>query len=153
MKLEHYLTIVILAGIVAYYNYFPKVETKTEYVKGDTITITETKIVKVPTIIYEAETDTFIVNDTIYQGYSSNFRIGNQLSFVTGNVAYYNQKFEFSNVEIKYPQITKTVTDTIKFTKYLDKKGFLHGISVGFGYGMINGKFDVYVGYGVQFRF
>jgi hypothetical protein len=93
------------------------------------------------------------VNDTTYQGYSSNFRIGNTVSFVTGNVAYYNQKFEFSNVEIKYPQITKTIVDTVKFTKYLDKKGFSHGISAGFGYGMINGKFDVYVGYGVQFRF
>ena len=155
MKLEHYLMIIFIIGIIAYYNFFPtiKTETKTEYIKGDTVTVIETKIVKVPTIVYKAETDTFVVKDTVYQGYSSNFNIGNQVAFATGKVAFYNQKFEFSNVEIKYPQITKTVVDTIKTTNYITRNGFIFAPHVGYGYSLNNNNFGVYVGFGISYIF
>jgi len=155
MKLEYYLFVFFIAGIVAYYNFFPKVktETKIEYIKGDTTTITETKIVKIPKTVYKAKIDTFIVKDTVYQGYSSNFNIGNPVAFAVGKVSFYNQKFEFSNVEIKYPRITKTVVDTIKTINYITRNVlFSSGVQIGVGYDLLNSKVGLFVGYGIQIR-
>lgn len=54
--------------------------------------------------------------------------------------------------KINYPRITNTETITKEITKYKTRH-FNHGIQLGIGYGIVNKKPDVFVGYGVQYNF
>ena len=176
MKLENYLFIILIAGIVAYYNFFPRIEieTNTIYTKGDTVTvIINQKQFDSLKYFYEAKmqkmkaneffnskvVDTLKITDTLYNNdfsvYSSYFNLGNKSLGTSGIVRFALEPkiFAFDSLEYHYPEVVKTVVDTIKTTNNIYKKGFSHGVQAGFGYGLINGKFDVFIGYGIQFRF
>ena len=53
---------------------------------------------------------------------------------------------------VDYPKVTQTQTITREITKY-KKKHFNYGIQTGVGYGLLNKKPDLYVGFGVQYNF
>lgn len=54
------------------------------------------------------------------------------------------------DMEIDYPKTTITQTITKEITK---KKHWGYGVQMGVGYGVINRKTDVYVGFGVSYNF
>lgn len=53
-------------------------------------------------------------------------------------------------LKVDYPKVTetKTITNTV-----YRKRHFTHGVQIGVGYGLMNNRPDVFVGYGVQYNF
>ena len=50
-----------------------------------------------------------------------------------------------------YPKTTYITTEKVSYVK--EKRRFTHGIQVGVGFGIVNKKPDVFIGYGVQINF
>ena len=66
----------------------------------------------------------------------------------SGVVSFDLNYFYFNDVNFRYPQTTIADSKKIYRTKL-----FEHGVQGGFGYGLINGKFDFWIGYGGQINF
>jgi len=156
MKTINYLIglIGVLSLVFVIYLQNKPIKPNIQYIKGDSVTIIETKVVKdtIKKYVYKSEIDTLTLNDTVYISNKASFNLGNSVVGTSGDVALVNDNFEFSNIVYRYPRITKTVVDTLKIT-VTNQERFSSGIQVGAGYGLINGKFDVFIGYGFQFKF
>ncbi len=91
------------------------------------------------------------INDTVY--------IENKPQHYTDTTS--NYTFEAQAVKLDWYKLDVHKTDTVTQTKieYVYNKGnkrkihFNHGIQFGVGYGLINNKPDVFIGYGFQFNF
>lgn len=135
--------ILVLAIIFIVYQFLnPKVitETKTEYIKGDTVTV----IKEVPVKVFIKDTitkvDSFFSNDSTVSIPYTKFKLGNDSVNVIGQVAFFDSAFSFKDAEIKYVKevIINTVTDTLTKTITIDKpKLFFDSIEFGFGLGAI----------------
>ena len=72
-----------------------------------------------------------------------------------------NYDITINAIKLNNYQLNIHHTDTITYTKeiiknvYIKKKQnhFTHGISLGFGYGFINRKPDLFLGYSIQYNF
>jgi len=164
MKTINYIIGIIGVIAIAVSIYLQKpIKPIVEYIKGDTVTtVINQSVFDSLKYSYKAEIqkikrskisfvkgDTDTLKDTVYTEYKAGFNLGNSVLGTSGDVALVNGNFEFSNTAYRYPKITKTVVDTF----IIKEKKFSSGIQVGAGYGLINGKFDVFIGYGFQLKF
>lgn len=105
--------------------------------------------------IYNTKTNTeykyLTINDTVY--------IENKPEIYKDSTENYN--ITINAVKLNSYQLNIHHTDTITYTNeiiknvYIKKKQnhFTHGISLGFGYGFINRKPDLFIGYSVMYSF
>ena len=161
MRISDYLAIIVMIGlgylvIDSKLNPVKIISTDTLFVQGKTLIDTQT-VWKEKTIYVAGK----VKSDTIYIDTSGKFHAKSKFSIeedsvkIKGNVYFDEPMFSFSNVTVKYPFRTKTITksrvDTLKITNNV-QKWFTHGIQVGVGYGVFNNKVDLYIGYGVQIK-
>ena len=151
MKHVIYIIIIIILIILNLYQYNHNntiVKINTVEVR-DTVVIRDTLKFDNPTLIYvKTEPDTLYVEsidsvvtidketklykDSLYEL---------QLSGIRPNLDYINV----------YPKTTYITTEKVSYVK--DKRRFTHGIQAGVGFGIVNKKPDVFIGYGVQINF
>ena len=90
--------------------------------------------------------------DTVYKDItvaSADTSLSKDGAFI--KVKYYSDPFYKFKIDYKPPPekiVTKTVTKTITRTNWID-----YGLQVTAGYGLINKKFDVTVGFGIRLAF
>lgn len=158
-----FLGIVFLVFLLPNFNKCSNEEIVKTIYKTDTIYVE--KIVKdtVPKIIYKYlikyERDTLYTKDSIpvevqVPIYSTKFSntLYNKEDTVTYNayVSGYKSKLDSIDIKVKYPKIINNTTNIYKENKKFELK---HGLQVGAGYGFINKKPDLFVGYGIQINF
>lgn len=138
-----------------------KVEIRTDTIftyKTDTlykyITHTVTKPTPIDTHIDTTTTDTFASREIItYQdtlSYTDSIKVA-----YSATVSGIQPSLDTLSFKIKYPEYTNTLTSTITnektITKTIYKKPKLTaGLSIGTGYGIINKKADVFIGFSLQ---
>ena len=152
MKHVIYIFIIFILVILNLYQYNNNkiVNINTVETIRDTVVIRDTLKFDNPTLIYiKSEPDTLYIpsidstvridketklyKDSLYEL---------QLSGIRPNLDYINV----------YPKTTYITTEKVSYVKE-KKKHFHHGIQAGIGFGIINRKPDVFVGYGVQINF
>lgn len=161
------LTLLLLA-ISGFFNFYfllkqPDIQTKIEF-KTDTLTITKTDTV--PQYITKTITkpvpvkETIIRHDTLYNAplslktYEDSITTTNDAKVqYRAIISGYEQSLDTIEFNVKYPMITNTVTNTITnektITKYKKPK-ITAGIAAGAGYGLINKKSDIFIGFSLQ---
>lgn len=152
MKHVIYFIIIIILIILNLYQYNHNnkiVKINTVETRRDTVVIMDTVKFDNPTLIYvKTEPDTLYIESIdstvtidketkIYK--DSLYEL--QLSGIRPNLDYINV----------YPKTTYITTEKVSYVK--DKRRFTHGIQAGIGFGIINKKPDVFIGYGVQINF
>lgn len=125
MKLTDYIAIIVIVALAYFFidsKMNPKVVIQTELIKGDTVAIVETKTIRdtVYQYVYKAIKDTTIIHDTTYIAYSSQFNLGDSVLGTSGKVSFDLIQFKFSDVKYRYPEIIKSVTDTLKVTEQIE---------------------------------
>lgn len=155
----------LLLAISGFFNFYfllkqPDIQTKIE-LKTDTLTVTKTDTV--PQYITKTITkplpvkETILRHDTLYNAplsvktYEDSITTTNNAKVqYRATVSGYEQSLDTIEFNVKYPMITNTITNTITnekvITKYKNPK-ITFNLSVGAGYGIINKKPDIYVGF------
>lgn len=152
MKHVIYIIIIIILIILNLYQYNHndtiKINNTVETIR-DTVVIMDTVRFDEPTLIYvKTEPDTLYIESIdsvvtidketkIYK--DSLYEL--QLSGIRPNLDYINV----------YPKTTYITTEKVSYVK--EKRRLTHGIQAGIGFGVINRKPDVFIGYGVQINF
>jgi len=166
MKFLDYILAILFVAIAGYgvYNYFnPKVITKIEYVKGetiiekDTVTISDStqfyifkaRIDSIKNIQFVGIKDSIFIHDTVSIYYTSNFALGTSNIGCKGNVSFINDNFLFSDVKFNYIEQNTIRVDKVKINVQ-DIPLFSYSIQIGLGYGIINKNIDLYFGYGLN---
>lgn len=159
MRISDYLAIIVIVGLTylvisSKFNPIKIISTDTLFTQGKTIIDTFT-VWKEKTIYVAGK----VKSDTIYIDTSGKFHAKAKFNIeedsvkIKGNVFYDEPMFSFSNIIVKYPFRTKTITisrvDTFRITNNVER-WFSHGIQVGIGYGVFNKEVDLFIGYGVQ---
>lgn len=151
----------ILAVCIGVLTYHPT-ETKTTVktvVKTDTIT---NVIERVDTVYKPKPVETTIIRtdtikaDTVLTYESKKYNIPVSTDSVSGEieavVSGVDAQLDTINWRLSFP--IRTVTNTIETERIVTKKTHLNwGVTVGAGYGLINRKPDVYIGFGVVYSF
>jgi len=151
MKQGSYIFIIFILIILNLYQYNHKDITKINTVetRQDTVVIRDTVKIDKPIPIYiKSEPDTLYIpsidstvtidketklyKDSLYEV---------QVSGIRPNLDYINV----------YPKTTYITKEKISYVE--KKRRFNHGIQVGVGWGLVNRKPDVFVGYGFQYSF
>ena len=170
-KIEKKDTIKLLTLILAiscFFNFYfllkqPDIQTKIEF-KTDTLTVTKTDTV--PQYITKTITkpipikEEIIRHDTLFNAplslktYEDSITTNNDASVrYKAIISGYEQSLDTIEFNVKYPMVTNTITNTITnektITKYKNPK-ITAGIAAGAGYGIINKKPDIFVGFSVQ---
>lgn len=139
--------------------YITKIQFKTDTLtitKTDTITNTIVKTFSKPVPVKE----TIVRHDTLYNAplslktYEDSIVTDNNASVrYKASVSGYRQSLDTIEFNVQYPQITNTITNTItnekEITKYKNPK-ITAGIAAGAGYGIINKKPDIFIGFSLQ---
>ena len=158
----------LLLAISGFFNFYfllkqPDIQTKVE-VKTDTLTVTKTDTV--PQYITKTITkpkyvkEEIIRHDTLYNAplsvktYEDSITTTNDAKVqYRATVSGYEQSLDTIEFNVKYPMVTNTITNTITnektITKYKNPK-ITAGIAAGAGYGIINKKPDIFIGFSVQ---
>lgn len=158
----------LLLTISGFFNFYfllkqPDIQTKVEF-KTDTLTVTKTDTV--PHYITKTITkpvpvkETIIRHDTLYNAplsvktYEDSITTTNDAKVqYRATVSGYEQSLDTIEFNVKYPMVTNTITNTITnektITKYKNPK-ITAGIAAGAGYGIINKKPDIFIGFSVQ---
>lgn len=137
-----FLSLFILAGIyIIFNNPEPIIHTEIEYIKGDTsevvrlrnmldslkyryassidsLTLLKSKVQVIP-----GTSDTLILWDTLFVPFSyTNFNLGDSALGTSGRVEFFHNdsSFKFDSIKYRYPEIIKSVTDTLKITKEIE---------------------------------
>lgn len=165
-KSKYYIIAIILCsiifGIFGYYcgNKPQKIE------KTDTVTVTDT-FWKDTTVTIKELVPKYIVKkkvDTVYTKGGDTLQLITEQkrydrSLVsdkdTADIQIYTTGINTSLDSLKWRLKTHTVTNTIEITKYIEKKRkfkdrFHFAPNVSFGYGLLNKKPDLYVGFGLN---
>lgn len=158
----------LLLAISGFFNFYfllkqPDIQTKVEF-KTDTLTITKTDTV--PQYITKTITkpvpvkEEIIRHDTLYNApltlktYEDSITTNNDAKVqYKASVSGYMQSLDTIEFNVKYPMVTNTITNTITnektITKYKNPK-ITAGIAAGAGYGIINKKPDIFIGFSLQ---
>lgn len=157
--------LLIISGFFNFYFLLkqPVVETKIEF-KTDTLTVTKTdtvsqyitKTITKPIPIKEE----IIRHDTLYNAplsvktYEDSITTNNNAKVqYRAIISGYEQSLDTISFNVKYPMVTNTITNTITnektITKYKNPK-ITAGIAAGAGYGIINKKPDIFIGFSLQ---
>lgn len=158
----------LLLVISGFFNFYfllkqPDIQTKIEF-KTDTLTVTKTDTV--PQYITKTITkpipikEEIIRHDTLYSAplslktYEDSITTTNDAKVqYRASVSGYMQSLDTIEFNVKYPMVTNTITNTITnektITKYKSPK-ITAGIAAGAGYGIINKKPDIFIGFSLQ---
>lgn len=139
------LGVLVLICVVVYLYTFPKTETKVEekikLIKGDTSEVIRLRncvdsleyvfhsykdsIQQIrPRAIFapgEAKIDTLL--DTVFLPFNfAHFNLGDSILGTSGRVEFFHNdsSFKFDSIKYRYPEIIKSVTDTLKITKEIE---------------------------------
>ena len=167
-KMDTIKLLTLLLAISGFFNFYfllkqPDIQTKIEF-KTDTLTITKTDTV--PQYITKTITkpkyvkEEIIRHDTLYNAplsvktYEDSITTTNDAKVqYRATVSGYEQSLDTIEFNVKYPMVTNTITKTITnektITKYKNPK-ITAGIAAGAGYGIINKKPDIFIGFSVQ---
>ena len=150
MKHVIYIIIIIILVILNLYQYnkndivkINTVEVRDTVVIRDTIKFDKPKLIYVktePDKLYIESIDSVVTIDKETKLYKDSL-YELQLSGIRPNLDYINV----------YPKTTYITTEKVSYVK--DKRRFTHGIQAGVGFGIVNKKPDVFIGYGVQINF
>ena len=125
-NIKEILAILLLAfvafTIYQYFNPRIEIETETEYLPGDTVTVKDTVTVHDTTTVYKfkavevpaAEDAEIISAETPI--YAADFNLGTEELGTSGRVELRNEDFQFRDVDYRFPKITISTTDTLKLT-------------------------------------
>ena len=150
MKHVIYIIIIIILVILNLYQYNKnnRIEINTVEVR-DTVVIRDTVKFDNPTLIY-VKTE----HDTLYIESIDSTVVMNKETKVYRDSTYEAQISGFQPHLDHIKVFPNTTYITTEKTSYIEKKKhFNHGIQIGVGFGVINRKPDVFVGYGFQYSF
>lgn len=158
----------LLLIISGFFNFYfllkqPDIQTKIEF-KTDTLTVTKTDTV--PQYITKTITkpipikEEIIRHDTLYNAplslktYEDSITTTNDAKVqYRAIISGYEQSLDTIEFNVQYPMVTNTIEKTITnektITKYKSPK-ITAGIAAGAGYGIINKKPDIFIGFSVQ---
>lgn len=145
------LLIISLSFNIYQYNSKPNIKIIKDTINTETILYDTIPIPKKEYITNTVK-DTFFINDTI--------PIYVDLPITTKEYSNKNDSIEYKlSISGYKPQLDyiniKSYNSTIIETKWLKepKNRFTHGINLSVGYGLLNRKPDLYIGYGIQISF
>ena len=151
MKHVIYIIIIIILIILNLYQY----NHNNEIVKINTVEVRDTVVIRDtlkfdnPTLIY-VKTEP----DTLYIESIDSTVVMNKETKVYRDSTYEAQISGFQphldHIKV-FPKTTYITTEKVSYVK--DKRRLHHGLQLGIGYGFINRKPDVFIGYGVQINF
>ena len=150
MKHVIYIIIIIILVILNLYQYNKnnRIEINTVEVR-DTVVIRDTVKFDNPTLIYVKSEP-----DTLYIESIDSTVVMNKETKVYRDSTYEAQISGFQphldHIKV-FPKTTYITTEKVSYVK--DKRRFTHGIQAGVGFGIVNKKPDVFIGYGVQINF
>lgn len=151
MKHVIYIIIIIILIILNLYQYNHNKIVKINTVETirDTVVIRDTLKFDNPTLIYVKSEP-----DTLYIESIDSTVVMNKETKVYRDSTYEAQISGFQPHLDHIKVFPKTTYITTEKTSYIEKKKhFNHGIQIGVGFGVINRKPDVFIGYGVQINF
>lgn len=149
MKHVIYIIIIIILIILNLYQYNHNKIVKINTVEvRDTVVISDTVKFDNPTLIYvKTEPDTLYINDTTFIELPKETKVYRDSTY-EAQISGFQPHLDHIKV---FPNTTYITTEK---TSYIEKKKhFNHGIQIGVGFGVINRKADVFVGYGFQYSF
>lgn len=160
----YFLFILFLLAFIGtfFISYHPKEENATELksdtiyqVVYDTIKIHDTIPIEKIKLKYITKFDTIIENKNItipieHNRYFNTFIEDNTQVDLQIDFSGYKTKIDNIYIDINRTDTLPIIYNTI--TKYKDKH-FNHGFQFGIGYGIINNKPDLFIGYGFQINF
>lgn len=151
MKHVIYIIIIIILIILNLYQYNKnnRIEINTVEVR-DTVVIRDTVKFDNPTLIYVKSEP-----DTLYIESIDSTVVMNKETKVYRDSTYEAQISGFQPHLDHIKVFPNTTYITTEKTSYIEKKKrrFTHGIQAGIGFGIVNKKPDVFIGYGVQINF
>lgn len=152
MKNVTYIIIIFILIILNLYQYSHnnnRIEINDTIIeRQDTVVVRDTlKFYKPKPIYVESELDTLYINDTTFIELPKETKVYRDSTY-EASISGFQPNLDHISV---YP---KTIYITEEKTSYIEnKKHFHHGIQAGIGFGVINRKPDVFVGYGFQYSF
>lgn len=150
MKHVIYFIIIIILVILNLYQY-----NNNKIVKINTVEVRDTVVIR-DTIKFDKPTPIYIKSepDTLYIPSIDSTVVMNKETKVYRDSTYEAQISGFQPHLDHIKVFPKTTYITTEKTSYIEnKKHFTHGIQVGVGWGLVNRKPDVFVGYGFQYSF
>lgn len=150
--MKHVIYIIIIFILIFLnlyqYNNNNRIEINTVEVR-DTVVIRDTVKFDNPTLIYvKTEPDTLYIesiDSTVVMNKETKvYRDSTYEAQISGFIP----NLDYINV---YPKTTYITTEKVSYVK--EKRRFTHGLQLGVGFGVINRKPDVFIGYGVQINF
>lgn len=153
MKNVTYIIIIFILIILNLYQYSHNknkiVEINdVETIRQDTVIVRDTlKFYKPKPIYVKSELDTLYINDTTFIELPKETKVYRDSTY-EARISGFQPNLDHISV---YP---KTIYVTKEKVSYIaNKKHFHHGIQIGVGFGLINMKPDVFVGYGFTYNF
>jgi hypothetical protein len=151
-NVERFVLLLIIVALLVWIIFFPREKVVTQsFIKTQTDTVyqTDTHFIEKPTPVYiKSKPDTVYIEsidssivleteEKVYQDSSYKLQISG-----------FQPQLDWIELYPKTVYInTETTVETVK------KQRFTHGIQAGIGYGIINKKTDLWVGYGIQYNF
>ena len=119
-----------------------------ETIRQDTVVVRDTlKFYKPKPIYVKSEKDTLFINDTTFIELPKETKVYRDSTY-EAQITGFQPNLDYIKVFPKTTYITKE-----KVSYIANKKHFHHGLQVGVGFGVINRKPDVFVGYGFTYTF
>ena len=145
----YFIIIIILIILNLYqYNHNNKIVKINTVEVRDTVVIRDTLKFDNPTLIYvKTEPDTLYINDTTFIELPKETKVYRDSTY-EAQISGFQPHLDHIKV---FPKTTYITTEK---TSYIEnKKHFTHGIQIGVGFGVINRKPDIFIGYGFQYNF
>lgn len=152
MKTHISYIIIIVILVAVFFMLWNKKTPKKEIViteKRDTVLVHDTVTFYKPTPVYiESKPDTVYLPSLDTTAVMDKEVKVYEDSLYSAQISGFQPQLDWIKV---YPKTT-IITET-KEVKSVKKQQITHGVQVGIGYGIINKKADLYVGYGIQYNF
>lgn len=152
MKQWIYIIIIFILIILNLYQYNHnnnRIEiNNVETIRQDTLIVRDTlKFYKPKPIYVKSELDTLYINDTTFIELPKETKVYRDSTY-EARISGFQPNLDHISV---FPKTTYITTEKVSYIE--KKKHFHHGIQLGVGFGVINRKPDVFVGYGFQYSF
>lgn len=114
----------------------------------DTVIVIDTVRINKPKPIYvKSEKDTLYINDTTFIELPKETKVYRDSTY-EAQISGFQPNLDHISV---FPRTTYITTEKVSYIE--KKRHFNHGLQLGVGFGVINRKPDVFIGYGVQINF
>lgn len=156
-KLIYILSILLIISLSLNIHYYNKGRSSSYNLEKEYITVQKRDTI----VEYKYRTDTIYFNDIQYKTINVRDTVWIEAKNREYKDSTENYDITINAVKLNNYQLNIHHTDTITYTNeiiknvYIKKKQshFNHGISLGFGYGFINRKPDLFIGYSVMYSF